>query len=136
MAIDPTKKHKSKLISILKDILSKGNITGKIYNCLYPTAENSPKFYGLPKVHKENTPLRPIVSSCGSINYNTSKHLAGILGPLVGHSDHHVKNRDDFVSKIKDLEVPPGQTLVSFDVTSLFTSIPVDKALAVLQARH
>ena len=32
-------------------------------------------FYGLPKVHKENVPLRPIVSFCGATLYNLSKFL-------------------------------------------------------------
>ena len=37
------------------------------------------------------------------------------------------------MQKIKDLEVPPGTKLVSYDVSALFTSIPVDKALTRLQ---
>ena len=37
--------------------------------------------------------------------------------------------------KIKDLEVPPGTKLVSYDVSALFTSIPVDKALTVIRAK-
>ena len=42
--------------------------------------------YGLPKIHKKETPLRPIVSSIGSVSYQTSKELARILSPLVGRS--------------------------------------------------
>ena len=44
------------------------------------------KFYGLPKIHKPDTPLRPIVSSCGSVTYGVAKELAKILKPLVGKS--------------------------------------------------
>ena len=55
------------------------------------------KFYGLPKVHKQNTPLRPIVSSMGTITYNCAKLLADILSPLVGNSVHHVANSKDFI---------------------------------------
>ena len=81
-----------------------------LYYRIYPTSEAVPKFYGLPKVHKNNVPLRPIVPSIGSITYKTAKFLASILSPLVGKTEHFVKNSTQFVKKIKELEVPPGRT--------------------------
>ena len=33
----------------------------------------SPKFYGLPKIQKPDTPLRHIVSSCGLVTYSVAK---------------------------------------------------------------
>ena len=38
-------------------------------------------FYGVPKVHKQNIPLRPIVASTGSPLHGLSSWLAGILSP-------------------------------------------------------
>ena len=72
-----------------------------IYQQMYPKSENPPKLYGTPKIHKKETPLRPIVSTCGSITYGVAKYLAKILGPLVGKSEHHIQNIQDFVQKIK-----------------------------------
>ena len=92
-------------------------------------------FYGLPKVHKNNVPLRPIVSSIGSITYKTAQFLASILSPLVGKTEHVVKNNTQFVKKIKELKVPPGRKMVSFDVTALFTSIPVTEAVSMIKDR-
>ena len=59
---------------------------------MYPTGGVAPEFYGLPKIHKRDIPLRPIVSSRGSINYEVAKELSRILRPLVGKSPHHIKN--------------------------------------------
>ena len=84
---------------------------------------------------KKDTPLRPIVSNVGSITHPAAKYLANILSPLVGHTKHHVKNSSEFADKIKNLEVPPGQKLVSYDVTSLFTSIPVAEAIKTVRAK-
>ena len=58
---------------------------------MYPIGSVPPKFYGLPKIHKPDTPLRPIVSSCGSVTYGVAKELAKILKSLVGRSPtpHH-----------------------------------------------
>ena len=46
-----------------------------------------------------------------------------------------MKNSADFVDKISNLEVPPPWKLVSFDVTALFTSIPIAKAIEVVKLR-
>ena len=81
---DPTTKHKNKLIGLLKTIKTQGGMNDNLYKRLYPTGANAPKFYGLPKVHKDGTPLRPIVSSVGSVSYETAKELSRILKPLVG----------------------------------------------------
>ena len=76
---NPTTKYKNKLISILKTIKTEGWMSEALYKRLYPTGAGSPKFYGLPKVHKEGILLRPIVSSIGAVSYETSKELARIL---------------------------------------------------------
>ena len=132
---DPTNTFKLKLTRLLKSWKDTNKISYPLWQKLYPTAAVIPKFYGLPKVHKINHPLRPIVSSVGSITYEAAKHLAKILGPLVGKTPYHVKNSNDFVDKIRDLEVPPPWKLVSFDVTALFTSIPINEALSVVREK-
>ena len=43
---------KNKMISILKSIKSDGGMTEELYKRFYPTGAGSPKFYGLPKIHK------------------------------------------------------------------------------------
>ena len=88
---DPTSLLKKKLITLLKDIKQTGGLSTQKYKQLYPTSAVPPKFYGLPKIHKTGTPLRPIVSSRGSITYGVAKELSHIIKPLVGQSPHHPK---------------------------------------------
>ena len=83
-----------------------------------------PKLYGLPKIHKKEVSLRPIVSSSGSITYEAAKYLTEVICPLVGKTEHHVKNSLDFVQKFRGFEVSPSRKLVSFDVSALLTSTP------------
>ena len=59
---DPTIRYKNKLINLLKSIKADGRINEAVYKRLYPTEAGCPKFYGLPKIHKEGMPLRCIVS--------------------------------------------------------------------------
>ena len=90
---------------------------------------------GLPKIDKAGTPLRPIISSTGTATYNTAKDLARILKPLVGTSIHHVQNTRDFIEQIKDVRLKDGESIISYDVTSLFTSVPIKPALDIIQQR-
>ena len=88
---DPTNKLKNKFINLLNKTKAEGGITDQLYKKMYPTRAVAPKFYGLPKIHKRDIPLRPTVSSGGSINHEVAKELSRILRPLVGNSPHHIK---------------------------------------------
>ena len=98
---DPTTKHENRLISILKTIKSEGGIDNITYKRLYPTGAGYPKYYGLPKIHKQGVPLRPIISSRGSAAYESAKELAKILKPLAGRSPHHVQKQQRFPGQYK-----------------------------------
>ena len=124
---------KNKLISMLRSIKTKGSLSEDLYRRLYPTGAGSPKFYGLPKIHKLGMPLRPIVSSIGTVTYQTSKEVARISKPLVGRSPHHVKNTQDFIDQIKGIHLGKDQCMMSYDVKALFTSVPTTKAITIKQ---
>ena len=100
---------------------------------MYPTGCVPPKFYGLPKIHKPDTPLRPIVSSCGSVTYGGAKELAKILKPLVGKFPHHITSTQDFVEQAKQIKLEPGECLSSYDLSALFTLVPIDPALNIIK---
>ena len=78
-------------------------------------------------------PLRPIVSSCGSVTYGVAKELTKILKPLVGKSPYHINSTQDFVEQVKNVTLLPGECLSSYDVTGLFISVPVDTALGIIK---
>ena len=133
LAADPTNKYKNKLINLQKTIKSEGGINNKTYKRLYPTGAVSPKYYGLPKIHKAGVPLRPIISSRGSATYETAKDLAKIIKPLVGRSPHYVQNNKDFLECIRNIKLQPDECIMSYDVSALFTSIPIDPAIKIIQ---
>ena len=132
---DPTSSYTRKVREVLKSIEQKGRLTRSQYLSLYPSDPQPPLFYGLPKVHKPDVPLRPIVSTIGSVTYNIAKHVASILAPMVGRTNFHVKDSKDFVQFTRTLNLADDETMVSFDVESLFTSVPVDVACEVAKKR-
>ena len=100
---------------------------------MYPTGCVPPKFYEFPKIHKTGNPLRSIVSSRGSVTYGVAKVLSKVIKPLVGKSPLHIQSTGDFVIKAKRLTLQVGECLSSYDVTSLFTSVPIDPALNIIK---
>ena len=129
---DPTPTYRNQLVQVLQSLRDSGAIDVPTYRRLYPTSSDVPKFYGLPKIHKAACPLRPIVSSCGSLTYNSAKFVADLLAPLVGKSDRHLKNSADLVDKLSSVIVDEDECLVSYDVTALFTSVSVYESVNLI----
>ena len=135
ISTDPTNKLKTKLISLLKTIKADGGIEEQLYKKMYPTGAVAPKFYGLPKIHKGDIPLRPSVSSRGSISYEVAKELSRILRPLVGKSPHHIKNTGDFVQQVRGIILQPTECITSYDVSALFNSVPIESAITIIRKK-
>ena len=113
--------------------------TGKISDYTYKISCSSdglcPCFYGLPKIHKPGIPLRPIVSFVNSPTHAISGYLSRILSPVVGNTDYTRGNSCEFADFMRDKILNACEELVSFDVVSLFTKIPVDLAVKVAEER-
>ncbi|BHF76740.1 hypothetical protein SprV_0501983900 [Sparganum proliferum] len=90
------------------------------------------RFYGLPKVHKPGVPLRPIVSLRGAPTFGLSNWLYQRLCFLIKDSEWTVKSAEEFLTRIRHRRVEADEVMVSFDVVSLFTSIPPDLAIDTL----
>ncbi|VDN16364.1 unnamed protein product [Dibothriocephalus latus] len=92
------------------------------------TVEIAPaRFYGLPKVHKEYIPLRLIVSFCGTSTHGLAKWMCSRFQFLV----KTVTFTKQFLELIKHLNL--DELMVSFEVVSLFASIPQQPAIYVVR---
>ena len=129
---DPTSGYRKKVIDNLQELERVNAIDRILYHKLYP-GEQVPKFYGLPKIHKQHAPLRPIVSSVDSVTYNVAKYIAEVIGPLVGKSSHHIVNSRDFVKKVREIRLSEYETITSYDVSALFTCVPPKEAIDVVR---
>ena len=92
-------------------------------------------FYGLPKIHKDPVALRPIVSQINSPTNTLAKYLAKLLFPHSINRESYVKNSYEFVQTIKQLKIQPNDILVSLDIVSLFTNIPVEETLDIIKQK-
>ena len=130
---DPTTKIKAKTLKQLKVLKDNEFIDNKLYYYLKPTDSPAPRFYGQPKIHKPGVPIRPIVSYSGSPLYNLNKYIANILKTYVKHENNNAKNSTTFSNYIRNVPIEDDEIMVSFDVTSLYTNIPIIDTLNIIK---
>ena len=114
----------NKELNCLKD---EGKISEELFACLKSTGGQPPRLYGLAKVHKDAVPLRPVLSMPGSPYDNlgtaVTKWLSVIPSSQINCSNKQVMER------INDVTLEEDEVLVSIDVSSLYTNVPVDEAI-------
>ena len=89
-----------------------------------------PILYSLPKIHKLNNPIRPIVSFTNSPTYNLSSFLSNIISQNINYrSGYSIKNSIHLCDTLQDFTMPPNCLLVSFDISNLFTNVPIPECL-------
>ena len=113
----------------LKNLKSKKYISEDVLKKLWTKGSQPAKLYGLPKVHKIDTPMRPVLSMINTAQYKVAKYLDSILKPLI--SNHfECKDSFEFVEFITSQNVlSSNEVMVSFDIVSLFTNIPLDETI-------
>ena len=133
---DPTAAIEPKIKKVLRKIKSKSS--EQEYKRLYQTGLAQDRFYGTAKIHKlkndstvDDLPIRPIISNINTASYQLAKYLAKLLSPL-SMSEYTVKSTSDFITHIKGQNIPNNYKLISFDVTSLFTNVPLDYKMLFL----
>ena len=130
---DPTTRNEKRVNDCIKRLQDRGAIEQTTAKTLrVPGNGTRPSlFYGSVKIHKADNPLRPIVSTVGSATYAVSKLVSRILSPYAREAPSYIDNSSDFIAKLKDITIDDDEVMVSFDVKSLFTSVPTKGATAL-----
>ena len=125
---DPTNKMTTTIRSLLMSWRSKGFIEQEIYKKLYISDGELPRSYGLPKIHKTNTPLRIIISCINSPFYKLAVFLKDIINKSLNIKEKfgHIKNSYELVKRINGLLLPEGYKIVSLDISSMYSNIPME----------
>ena len=75
--------------------------------------------------------MRPILSATGTYNYKLAKWLDQKLKPL-SVNDHTVNDIFSFADDLHGMKIDEHDILVSYDVSSLLTNVPVDETIEIL----
>lgn len=93
-------------------------------------------FYALIKTHKEDQPIRPIVNTRNSPGYALAQIVAGILKEARDTHKYNALNSSEAVDRIKEIFVLPDEKFFSLDIKSMFTNIPIDRAIHAVEKRQ
>lgn len=104
----------SRIIKEFKKVVKESNLNEYLKMRLSPWNDITLRIYGLPKIHKEGIPLRPIMNTIGSPTYMLAKYVVGILNPLVGNTHFVIKDSKHFVELITDDKYEPNDIIISF----------------------
>ena len=78
-----TAKNEQKLQKRFLHLVNQDILALGVYDRIRPTSSQRPRMYGVPKTHKDDTAVRPILSMVGSSQPELAKWLADILAPVL-----------------------------------------------------
>ena len=107
------------------------------YNDMRPVSNQPARFFTTAKTHKfddyssinvNNLKLRPIIDQSNIFTYNAAKIVSDYLQPLA-QNEYVIKDTLLFAEIIKNHTLDRDEEYMSYDVESLFTSIPVSETI-------
>ena len=136
---DPTITRLTTVQNYLKSLCKKGEITESERKAMRPKFAQIARADGLPKTHKpfEHLPKFIPVIDTTNTHYGISKFLSNLLNPL---TENQYVVEDTFTAANKIREIPKelfnhDYRFFSFDVESLFTSVPLSKTINIILDR-
>ena len=100
------------------------------FSNLVPSGSQPGKIYGSTKVHREDTPLRPVVSMIRTAD-NLAEYLVKIINDARSTTFMQIST-GSFVNHISSFDFRPSHVLVSHDAVSLFTNIPLNENIDIV----
>ena len=93
-----------------------------------------PTFYGIPKIHKVPTKMRPIIPCHSAIMNPAAKYVSKKLKPIVKSAPTIIHGSKDLAIKLSQLKLKPGRKwyIVTGDVVAFYPNVPLDKCLKIV----
>ena len=124
---DLIEKEEERINDELTKLLGDGEISSQLRDDLKSQGGQPPQLYGLAKVHNTSVPMRLVMSMPGSPYYSIAAKVTEWLS-VVPQSKCQSSSKK-IADQLKAIELDKGEVLVSFDVVSLYTNVPVQEAI-------
>ena len=124
---NPILKEEERILALLKSLKNENKITESLFLKMKPIGSQPARLYGLAKIHKRDVPTRPVLSMPGSSYYKIASQIADWLSVV---DECNINSSTKSISdSLRDIKLQNDDVLVSFDVSSLYTNVPVYEAI-------
>jgi hypothetical protein len=127
-----------KKITDLSDLarvnLGNDQLSNFLRSKLIPEDEPRPRlpvFYGIPKIHKKPTKMRPIVPCHSAMQNPAAKYVSKHLKPMLEKRPFILKGTKDLACALSEMQFVPGRKmfLVSYDIVAFYPNVPTNTCL-------
>lgn len=124
------------LEQLLQDARQNEVLTQEVWRFIRIPGASKPYFYHIPKLHKDPKcpPGRPIISRVNSIICNLSHYLDIYLQEYVRKLPSFIKDSEDLIRELDKATWNKDLTLLTLDVTSLYTNILHELGIEAIQS--
>ena len=120
-------KEEERALSTLKQLREDEKIDETLFKTLKPIGSQPARLYGLAKIHKQSCPVRPVLSMPGSLYHRIGVQIAEWLSKV---SECQINtSTKEIADNLKEVPLEEDEEIVSFDVASLYTNVPVTEAI-------
>ena len=76
------------------------------------------------KIYKDPLKIRLIISTQNLPIYKIAKKISKELRPLIRSGKSYIKDTEQFVDKIRNIKLEEDETMISFDMSGMYLSLP------------
>jgi hypothetical protein len=93
-----------------------------------------PRFYGIPKIHKQPVKFRPIVPCHSCVQAPAAKFVSKTLKPLISARRKVLKGTKQLAADLKNYKISAHRKkfLVSADIVAFYPSLPLEKTIDLM----
>ena len=128
-------------ISYVADITFwEGNLPEFLRSKITPLGESHhiPRFYGIPKIHKEPVKMRPIIPCHSAVMNPAAKYVSKKLKPIVKSAPTIIHGSKDLATKLSKLNLHPTRQyyILTGDVVAFYPNIPLAQCLEIVTSLY
>lgn len=132
--IDPTDKFQKQIKTAIKN--SPGLFPSNIAHKYITTNPDAPTLKTLPKTHKPQLTMRPVVNSRNAPNRKVNKFLHKFLKQHITlNNQFNVSNSKHLLKTLAKVHTNSKTQLLSLDISNLYTNIPVDETIEIIRTK-
>ena len=132
---DTIKQSRAAINKNLAELKLKDLILKQEHSSLKPSIPKTSKARPILKIHKDPLKIRLIINTLNSPIYKIAKKISKERRPLVRSGKSYIKDTEQFVDKIRNVILEEDETIISFDISDIYPSLPKQDVIAEVVRR-